>query len=426
MEIEITDNYIIGYFYINGKINSNKIKHYNKIDEKTDQKIYDYLINRFDENNETTTIQEILFRIKNKIYKYPTCLECGNPVKFAKNHYHKFCCSRCSNINKDKIKKERQTKLDKYGNEKYNNREKYHQTCLEKYGDENYTNREKYHQTCLEKYGAKDMFSIDEIQNKIKINIKNKYNVDNISKLDEIKEKKRQTCLNNFGVNYGFNTELAKNNLRIKYKKNKDEIIEKIKRSKLDKYGNENFVNPKKTKQTCFKKYGVDNVFKLEKLIQKRLKTFKSIAFKEKISKILSSQEVQNKINATKRKNNSFSTSKPEEESYLLLKEKYNDVKRQYKSEEYPYLCDFYIPSLDLYIECNYHWTHGNHAYDPTNIEDNLLLEKWKQKPNSFYDSAIKVWSISDVIKRNLAKENKLNWIEFFSIDDFKKWLANN
>ena len=400
MEIEITDNYIIDYFYINGKINSNKIKHYNKIDEKTDQKIYDYLINRFDENNETTTIQEILFRIKNKIYKYPTCLECGNPVKFAKNHYHKFCCSRCSNVNKDKIKKERQTKLDKYGDEKYNNREKSKQTCLEKYGDENYTNREKYHQTCLEKYGAKDMFSIDEIQNKIKINIKSRYDVDNISQLDEIKEKKRQTCLNNFGVNCGFNTELARNNLRIKYKKDKDEIIKKIKQSKLEKYRDENFTNREKSKQTCLQKYGVDNVIKLK--------------------------TIQDKIYLTKKKNNSFKKSKQEENTYKLLKEKYSDVIYQYKSEEYPFNCDFYIPSLDLYIECNYYWMHESHPFNINDPEDNLILKKWESKKTRQYNNAIKVWSISDVMKRNLAKENKLNWIEFFSIDEFIKWLTNN
>ena len=400
MEIEITDNYIIDYFYINGKINSNKIKHYNKIDEKTDQKIYDYLINRFDENNETTTIQEILFRIKNKIYKYPTCLECGNPVKFAKNHYHKFCCSRCSNVNKDKIKKERQTKLDKYGDEKYNNREKSKQTCLEKYGDENYTNREKYHQTCLEKYGAKDMFSIDEIQNKIKINIKSRYDVDNISQLDEIKEKKRQTCLSNFGVNCGFNTELARNNLRIKYKKDKDEIIKKIKQSKLEKYRDENFTNREKSKQTCLQKYGVDNVIKLK--------------------------TIQDKIYLTKKKNNSFKKSKQEENTYKLLKEKYSDVIYQYKSEEYPFNCDFYIPSLDLYIECNYYWMHESHPFNINDPEDNLILKKWESKKTRQYNNAIKVWSISDVMKRNLAKENKLNWIEFFSIDEFIKWLTNN
>ena len=42
------------------------------------------------------------------------------------------------------------------------------------------------------------------------------------------------------------------------------------------------------------------------------------------------------------------------------------DIIRQYKSDLYPFACDFYIPSLDLYIECNYHWTHGNKLYEGT------------------------------------------------------------
>ena len=29
------------------------------------------------------------------------------------------------------------------------------------------------------------------------------------------------------------------------------------------------------------------------------------------------------------------------------------------KYDRYPFACDFYISSLDLFIECNYHWTHG-------------------------------------------------------------------
>ena len=34
-----------------------------------------------------------------------------------------------------------------------------------------------------------------------------------------------------------------------------------------------------------------------------------------------------------------------------------------------------------------------------------------------YYDIAIKVWTKSDVEKRNIAKLNKINFIEIFSID---------
>lgn len=120
-------------------------------------------------------------------------------------------------------------------------------------------------------------------------------------------------------------------------------------------------------------------------------------------------------------KNNSFNKSIPEEKSYILLKEKYPDVLRQYKSTVYPYHCDFYIPSLDLYIECNYHWTHGGHPYDPLNSEDIKKYNKWKTIYNFKY---CETWTIRDVKKRNTAKQNNLNWLEFFSIQELKDWLG--
>lgn len=48
--------------------------------------------------------------------------------------------------------------------------------------------------------------------------------------------------------------------------------------------------------------------------------------------------------------------SKPEELMYERLVHRFGaqDVVRQYKSDRYPFLCDFYIPLMDLYIELNY------------------------------------------------------------------------
>jgi hypothetical protein len=125
----------------------------------------------------------------------------------------------------------------------------------------------------------------------------------------------------------------------------------------------------------------------------------------------------------TKKKNNTFNSSSTENKSYLILKEKYIDVIKQYKSELYPFICDFYIPSLDLYIECNYHWTHGSHPYDKNNKEDQILLEKWKTKNTKYYNAAIHTWTIRDVNKRNIAKQNNLNYKEFYSILELITYL---
>jgi hypothetical protein len=87
---------------------------------------------------------------------------------------------------------------------------------------------------------------------------------------------------------------------------------------------------------------------------------------------IMSSEDIQQRIMSTKRKNGTFNTSKPEDKSYELLCEKFDkdDIIRQYKSEKYPFNCDFYVKSIDTYIECNFNWTHGGHPFDPNSEED--------------------------------------------------------
>jgi len=126
----------------------------------------------------------------------------------------------------------------------------------------------------------------------------------------------------------------------------------------------------------------------------------------------------------TKKKNGTFNISKSELEVKELLLQKYPDLECQYKSELYPYNCDFYIPSLDLYIEFQGLWTHGREPYDFSNKKHQEIIQKWKEKSKTskFYESAINVWSISDPLKRKIVKDNKLNYLEFFNIDQFMEW----
>lgn len=59
--------------------------------------------------------------------------------------------------------------------------------------------------------------------------------------------------------------------------------------------------------------------------------------------------------------------------------------------------------------------------------KDQILLNKWKakcnNKENSWYKRAIKGWTISDVNKRNKARENNLNFYEFWNLNDAKKFI---
>lgn len=116
----------------------------------------------------------------------------------------------------------------------------------------------------------------------------------------------------------------------------------------------------------------------------------------------------------TKKLNNSFNTSKPEEELYkkLLEENKHKTIYRNYKDERYPFYCDFYILEDDLFIELNAHWTHGGRPYNPNDISCQEQLKEWqeKAKTSQYVANAIQTWTVRDVEKQRIAKEHNLNY----------------
>ena len=222
------------------------------------------------------------------------------------------------------------------------------------------------------------------------------------------RQKERETNLKKFG------TEVAINN---------PEIKDKRKRTNEERWGSENvFGNlevQEKIKETFNERYGVDWFIKSEEFKRKRIES--SIEHYGTEYPIMS-EEVKNKVFNTKRKNGTFSTSSIEEKFYdfLLTIFKEDVIKRNWnKDPRYPWHCDFYIESLDLFIEIQGLWTHGDHPFDCTNEKDLNILETWKEKSltRKFYRSAIKIWSEVDVLKRETAKKNHLNFLEVFSND---------
>lgn len=379
-----------------------------------------YINNRFLDSNSWT---ETIWRIRNNVLNKPCCIECGKQLKFP---FKTFCSCKCRSNNqlvkqkqketckinygvehpsqnnkiKEKIKdklnyneitiKTKETKLKKYGDPYYNNKEQIKKTCLEKYGVEfplqNNKIKEKLQQTNLIKYGFICSLQNENVKNKSKLTKINIYNNENYVNIN----KAKQTCLERYGVDNVF-------------KSNK--IKQKIKETCLSKYGDENYRNTDKHKQTCLSKYGVNSFTQTKE-------------FKEKVNwKIANDKQISSKI-----KNNTLNSSKPELFAYELLIKKFgcDNVIKQYKSKLYPFHCDFYIKHLDLYIECNFHWTHGGHPFDEYNKEDIIKLNKWKEKKTKFYNKAIDVWTHLDIKKRNIAKENNLNYIECWNIEDIK------
>lgn len=117
----------------------------------------------------------------------------------------------------------------------------------------------------------------------------------------------------------------------------------------------------------------------------------------------------------TKRKNHTFNTSKPEEKMYQELCKQYGeeDVFRNYRDDErYPFACDFYIKSLDKFIELNACWTHGGRPFDENDPSCLEQLHKWEKKAeqSEFYRNTIHTWTVSDVRKIETTRINNLNY----------------
>lgn len=212
--------------------------------------------------------------------------------------------------------------------------------------------------------------------------------------------------------------------------------------TKIQKYGN--CVNLQKRKETNIKKYGVEECAQCKEILDKQIKTkilkynssnnsykrWRTIKsdkekyenVRKKVIDFMNSDEFKEKQYITKKKNKSFNSSKTEILSHELLKAKFPDTIHQYKSKLYPFYCDFYIPSLDLYIECNYHWTHGGHLFN-TKETDKDTLKNWESKKSKYYQRAIDTWSKLDILKYEIAKKNKLNYLIFYSLEELKQWL---
>ena len=124
----------------------------------------------------------------------------------------------------------------------------------------------------------------------------------------------------------------------------------------------------------------------------------------------------------TKSRNNSFNISTPEEKYYNYLCNIYgeSDVVRQYSDDRYPFACDFYIKSQDMFIELNLTWTHGGKLFDRNNLVDVNKLAVWKEKAKTskYYQQAIYTWTDLDIRKMNVALENKLNYKVYYSEEE--------
>ena len=172
--------------------------------------------------------------------------------------------------------------------------------------------------------------------------------------------------------------------------------------------------NLEKTKQTCLERYGVEYFFQSNNYKEANKQTCLERYGVENYS---ATAEYKNKVYKTKKKNGTFNSSKIENKLIEYFTNNGINFKTQYKSELYPYMCDFYFPNTQTFVEIQGNWTHGGHPFDKNNTDDINKLKLWESKSNKYYNIAINTWTVSDVEKRKLAQQNNIKLFEIFSID---------
>lgn len=260
---------------------------------------------------------------------------------------------------------------------------------------------------------------------------------DYLSKKEDIQHKTIKTNLEKYGCTNVFQNK---------------EIIEKSKQTKFSKYQDSNYTNKPKQKQTCLERYGVENYCELSTCRDKAknyLKTHKDSVNTKRVQTNLNRFGVDNytktpeykkfmqplyknlaqKVIASKRLHNTFNKSSLEELLYNKLIEKYgtSDVFRNYNLDtRYPFMCDFYIKSLDLFIEVNNFPTHGKEPFDKTNQNHLKLLEQYKTSPKNWIEKkCVDIWAGTDILKYNTAIKEHLNYIMLYSKQDVLNYIKS-
>jgi len=116
----------------------------------------------------------------------------------------------------------------------------------------------------MEKYGVENVFAVKKVKEKIVDTIQERYNVDNISKSEFHKKKKEETCLKNNGVKSGLQMKICRQNKKDKLENEpgyKEKINKKVKNTKKERHGDENYNNMQKNKETCMEHFGMEYSF---------------------------------------------------------------------------------------------------------------------------------------------------------------------
>lgn len=199
-------------------------------------------------------------------------------------------------------------------------------------------------------------------------NLIEKYGVDNVAKLPEVKEKQKQNALNRW---------------QNRSVEDKNSLVEKVLNTKQIRYGDKSYNNISKCKQTKLERYGDENY----------------------------NNQIKN--NETRSKNRTSGKSKTENQLFESLISKYgkHNIQRQYKTSDTSRLhYDFKINNLLL--ELNGLFWHNYRPYSNTD-KDKKEYYSLKQR-GGVYKAIAKHWKYDDVRKLNYCINNNINFLAIY------------
>lgn len=348
--------------------------------------------------------------------------------------------------NPDCLAKCKTTCLSRYGSESslgcQEVREKAAATMLERYGTDEVWSipgvREKFAETCRVRYGCDNPMRNREIYEKASATCERRYGVPTrkLLTLPVMASKVRDTTMEHYGVEYGLQSDVVKARFRatmearygVAYSLQSPSIRERIEATMWARYGARNaFLVPEfreKAADTCEARYGVRHP---SQSFEIRDRTVATNMARYGVPYAMMSSKVVDKCILSKMKNGTFSSSAPEDRLYAKLVEVFGEtgVVRQYKSDLYPFYCDFYVKSRDMFIELNGYVSHGGHWFGASPYDADIL-DAYLRSDSRFLRQVMDVWFERDVKKRETARRNNLNYVVFWGdqAQDADLWFA--
>lgn len=325
---------------------------------------------------------ELIYLIKNKnnLENLHIFCKCGNKNNFI-NHKYGYCfhCSiYCEYHKRDKLKKMQDTCEKNNGVKNPYQIPRVRQEAMDFYNNpDNVEKRNiKIQNTKFQRCGYRNNFSSPDPKLNGRAKCKELYGDEEIFRTEHFKKVTARNNIKKFGKKSYSQTDEYKNLFKDK------EWVER---------------RENKKSETVEARYGCKYTSQVKEFKDKRLNTL--------------------------RKNKTFNTSMPEQRCYELLKSRFTDTINHYKDERYPFECDLYIPSKDLFIELNFFWTHYKEPFDKNNQEHLKRLDILKSKNTKFYRNAIYTWTDLDVRKLKTFIDNKLNYKIFYREKEFVEWF---